>query len=99
MTLSHKYSPSPLAGEGCGALASGSELRRSWMRGGAATAAHARQSVRLPLDRSAYALRAYGATPHPTSPKLTTFAKASYPSPARGEGKLDWGSVPLWVHP
>ena len=26
-------SPSPLAGEGCGALASSSELRRSWMRG------------------------------------------------------------------
>src|SRR5688572_24109621 len=33
------YFPSPLAGEGCGALASASELRRSWMRGSAPTGA------------------------------------------------------------
>src|SRR5688572_32089751 len=27
------------------------------------------------------------ATPHPASPKLTSFAKAPHPSPARGEGE------------
>ncbi|HEY1386502.1 MAG TPA: cobaltochelatase subunit CobN, partial [Dongiaceae bacterium] len=37
--------PSPLVGEGCGALASASELRRSWMGGSAATAARARESA------------------------------------------------------
>src|SRR5687767_12436044 len=67
------------------------ELSRSWMRGGAASAARARKSAtsaRNLATRSAHALRGYGATPHPTPAKLTAFAKPSYPSPARGEGQL-----------
>ena len=40
-------SPSPLVWEGCGALASGSELRRSWMGGSAAAAPRARGSAIL----------------------------------------------------
>jgi hypothetical protein len=63
------------------------------MRGSAAIAARARKSatiVQLLAIISAYALRAYGATPHPTPAKLTAFAKPPYPSPARGEGLADY---------
>jgi hypothetical protein len=42
-----KKIPSPLAGEGCGALASVSELRRSWMGGSAPTGARACQSAKM----------------------------------------------------
>ncbi|HSE76014.1 MAG TPA: cobaltochelatase subunit CobN, partial [Dongiaceae bacterium] len=45
--LAQAKSLSPLAGEGCGALASESELRRSWMGGGAAIAARARESATI----------------------------------------------------
>jgi hypothetical protein len=44
-TRNKVYFPSPLAGEGCGALASASELRRSWMRGSAPTGVRARRSA------------------------------------------------------
>src|SRR5687768_8489099 len=49
--------PSPLAGEGCGGLASDSELSRSWMRGSAPIGARARKSAIQPIH-SARALRA-----------------------------------------
>ena len=61
--------PSPLEGEGYGALATQSP-RRSWMRGAARTCAAALH----PLH------------PHPASPKLAALAKASQPSPLKGEG-------------
>src|SRR5687768_4845179 len=51
-------SPSPFAGEGCGALASGSELRRSWMGGGAPLGARARKSAISCSLRSKKAFRA-----------------------------------------
>src|SRR5688572_4598948 len=52
-----------------------------------------RALARAPTSRpdravdSAHALRAFGATPHPASARLTPFAKPSHPSPARGEGE------------
>src|SRR5688500_10345885 len=82
--------PSPLAGEGCGALASVSELRRSWMRGGAPSGARARKSANelavIQFD-SARALRAYRRGPL-TQLRLSSLAlaKPTHPSPARGEG-------------
>src|SRR5688572_28373761 len=59
------------------------------MRGGAAIAVRAREGAGeapLLMTISAAALRACGATPHPTPAKLALLAKPSYPSPARGEG-------------
>src|SRR5688572_32236372 len=60
------------------------------MRGGAAIAVRAREGAgEAPLlaTDSAAALRACGATPHPTPAKLAVLAKPPYPSPARGEGR------------
>jgi len=52
--------PSPLAGEGCGGLASVSELRRSWMGGSAPISAHSHE--RSTSDSS------HCITPHPNLP-------------------------------
>jgi hypothetical protein len=50
-----------LAGEGCGGLASVSELSRSWMGGGAARAARARESAKWLGPQRCI-------TPHPNLP-------------------------------
>src|SRR5688572_1060573 len=87
--------PSPLVGEGCEALASVSELRRSWMRGSAPIGARARKSAMTAgshQSQRSRAARLSARPPHPASAKLTLFAKPSQPSPARGEGYWRRGS-------
>src|SRR5687767_6819625 len=59
------------------------------MRGGAAPAARARKSAMTPeieVSQRSRAARLLARPPHPAPPKLALLAKATQPSPARGEG-------------